>query len=228
MSTNYAHGGLMQRDEVEELPRSAVEASTATDGRDALTASPLPGLPSITPLPVPARRLPQRPPPQPEPEYTRPRYARNFRCISSACEDTCCQGWGVPIDRATYKKYAAAETLKPHIGTLIVLNFKQPTDAHFATIPLTANATCSFLDADKLCGIQKQLGAEMLSVTCATYPRAISTIAGEVEEGLNLSCPEAARVTLLDAKLLPASPRREIGEDRYAAARRRAGMSLRG
>ena len=228
MSTNYAHSGLMQRDEVKEQPRRAVEASAAVGGSDALTASPLPGLPSIAPLPVPARRLPQGPTPQPERGYTRPRYVQNFRCISSECEDTCCQGWGVPIDRATYEKYEAVETLKPHVGTLIVLNSKQPTNAHFATIPLKANATCSFLDADKLCGIQKQLGAAMLSVTCATYPRAISTVAGEVEAALNLSCPEAARVTLLDADLLTTSPSAEIGEERYAAMRRRAGRPLRG
>ena len=135
-------------------------------------------------------------------EYTRPTYAASFRCISSACEDTCCQGWSVPIDRVTYEKYRSIEALKPHLGTLIVLNTANPTPADHARIPLTATATCPFLDPQHLCGIQKQLGPEALSVTCATYPRAISTIAAVPEEALNLSCPEAARLTLLDPNLI--------------------------
>ena len=35
-----------------------------------------------------------------------PQYVRKFACIGGACEDTCCQGWRVPIDKETYKKYA--------------------------------------------------------------------------------------------------------------------------
>jgi lysine-N-methylase len=215
----------MRQDWPNNVSRSALETSALTGEMDAPMAGPLPGLPSIPPLPAPARRVPTRPTPQPEREYTRPRYAQKFHCIASACEDTCCQGWGVPIDRATFEKYEAVETLKPHIGTLIVLNTKQPTQAHFATIPLTANATCSFLDGDRLCGIQKQLGPSMLSATCATYPRAMSTIAGEQEEALNLSCPEAARVALLDPNLLD-QDLSIAGVERYAAVRQLADAPL--
>ena len=139
--------------------------------------------------------------------YTRPTYAASFRCISSACEDTCCQGWSVPIDRVTYEKYRSFDVLKPHMGTLIVLNTANPTPADHARIPLTATSACPFLDPQHLCGIQKQLGPEALSHTCATYPRAVSTVAAEREEALNLSCPEAARLTLLDPNLIaPISP----------------------
>ena len=35
----------------------------------------------------------------------RPTYAESFRCIGADCEDTCCQGWSVPIDQVTYEKY---------------------------------------------------------------------------------------------------------------------------
>lgn len=161
-----------------------------------------PGIAPVAPLRLP-RAVPR--------DYTRPTYAASFRCISSACEDTCCQGWSVPIDRATYEKYRSIDTLKSHLGSLIVLNTANPTPADHARIPLTATSTCPFLDPQHLCGIQKQLGPEALSVTCATYPRAISTVAAEREEALNLSCPEAARLTLLDPKLI--SP---IGPSSYA------------
>ena len=36
----------------------------------------------------------------------RPFYAENFHCIGSACEDTCCRGWSVPIEKATYEDVA--------------------------------------------------------------------------------------------------------------------------
>ncbi len=159
--------------------------------------SPGESLPAPSPFRAPAPR-----------EFPRPTYAEAFRCISSACEDTCCQGWSVPIDRVTYEKYRSIDSMKPHLGTLIVLNTASPTPADYARIPLTATSSCPFLSTDHLCGIQKQLGPEALSFTCTTYPRAISTVAAEREEALNLSCPEAARLTLLDPNLVSAiSPR---------------------
>ena len=32
-----------------------------------------------------------------------PRYTERFRCIGSACEDTCCASWTIHIDKKTYK-----------------------------------------------------------------------------------------------------------------------------
>lgn len=34
-----------------------------------------------------------------------PEYSQLFRCIGPACEDTCSQGWSVPIDQAAFEKY---------------------------------------------------------------------------------------------------------------------------
>ncbi len=155
----------------------------------------------IPPVGVPGREpdwAPERPGWTPE----RPNYAERFQCIASACEDTCCSGWGVPVDRGTYEKYRSHAALKPFVGTLILLNASGPTRQDYGRMPLTESGTCGFLNPEKLCGIQKNLGAAMLPHTCATYPRAASTNAGEREEALNLSCPEAARLTLLDEELL--------------------------
>lgn len=40
----------------------------------------------------------------------RPQYAKRFRCIGGACEDACCSGWAVTIDRSTYQKYESYAT----------------------------------------------------------------------------------------------------------------------
>lgn len=178
-----------------------------------LTANPLPSLPHIPTQPIlPPRDVPGRVE-VPAREYLRPTYAERFHCIASACEDTCCKGWGVPVDQAAYERFRSTESMRPHLGTLIVLNTNQPSSSDYARIPLTTEAACPFLDVQQMCGVQKQHGPEMLPVTCATYPRAISSHAGVVEHALNLSCPEAARVTLLEDHTLLWG----IGRERYAA-----------
>ena len=155
---------------------------------------PKPSIPSPIAPPVSAR------------EHLRPTYSDAFRCISSACEDTCCRGWSIPIDQATYEKYRSHPALKQVVGELVVLNTISPSTTDYARMPLTEHGTCGFLDEEQLCGIQKNLGADMLSHTCTTYPRALQTPAGTPEAALNLSCPEAARLVLLQPALVSATP----------------------
>ena len=37
--------------------------------------------------------------------YTIPDYYPSFECIADKCEDTCCAGWQIVIDKETLKKY---------------------------------------------------------------------------------------------------------------------------
>ena len=34
-----------------------------------------------------------------------PAYYNKFSCIGSACEDTCCAGWKVSVDKVSFNKY---------------------------------------------------------------------------------------------------------------------------
>lgn len=56
---------------------------------------------------------------------------------------------------------------------------------------------CPFME-EKLCSVQRELGEDKLSNTCATYPRSTRAIYGQHEQSLTLSCPEAARLALLN------------------------------
>ncbi len=141
----------------------------------------------------------------------RPEYAENFRCIGSACEDTCCKGWSIPIDRESYEKY---RTLPPsplrnliQISCLITPKEEVCVDGSgqrvpgaevFAKIRMTDANQCPMLRHDGLCGIQKEYGTEFLAHTCASYPRIVHSIDFIYEKALALSCPEAARLVLLD------------------------------
>lgn len=134
-------------------------------------------------------------------------YAEGFRCIGPACEDTCCQGWTVPVDEATYERYRnlPASPLRDLINSNVLVNI-EPAEkawpASFAKIQMDAAHQCPMLGADRLCRIHAELGEEFLSHVCARYPRVAQTIAGVEEMGLALSCPEAARLVLLDPNLL--------------------------
>ncbi|HWZ51870.1 MAG TPA: flagellin lysine-N-methylase [Granulicella sp.] len=163
----------------------------------------------------PETQAPSPTQPHPPRQYLRPRYVEHFRCIGPACEDTCCQGWSVPVDQATYEKYISIDTMQPHLGTVIVPN-TGPQNGDFARISTSTTAACFFLDEERLCTIQKQLGPEFLSATCATYPRSIAKISGQEERSLNLSCPEAARLTLLDSDLLGDGAWPANNPERYA------------
>jgi lysine-N-methylase len=110
----------------------------------------------------------------------------------------------VPVDQATYEKY---RQLPPGpIASLINENLQAMPEgakpASFAIIQTNAANQCSLLTPDRLCRVQAALGEGMLSHTCATYPRIVTSISGIEETALALSCPEAARLILLDPELL--------------------------
>lgn len=142
----------------------------------------------------------------------RPNYAHRFRCIGPECEDTCCQGWNVLIDKNTYEKYQAIPD-----GPLRVLVEQRlertgsANDLEYARVKLDENGACPFLAEDRLCAIQKEQGESYLSMTCSQYPRTARRFAGREEWTLTLSCPEAARLVLMDRQLIapPSGPRYE-------------------
>ena len=140
----------------------------------------------------------------------RPMYSERFRCIDSACEDTCCQGWTVPVDLVTIKKYEGlpASPLAMLINANILLapdreDGSKP--ATFASIRMTASNSCPLLSEDHLCRIHAEYGEAFLPSTCGTYPRIVHSIGDREEKALALSCPEAARVVLLNPALLSPS-----------------------
>jgi lysine-N-methylase len=143
----------------------------------------------------------------------RPDAADRFHCIASACEDTCCRGWAVGVDRAAFNKYRQLpdSPLRTLLDAKVVLN-ESPADKslppHYAAVKLDPGLACPMLNEQSLCRIQAELGAEFLCTTCSTFPRRIQKIDGLEEQPLTLSCPEAARLILLDRN--PPGHRRKV------------------
>jgi lysine-N-methylase len=159
---------------------------------------------------------------------SRPDYAERFRCIGPACEDTCCQGWSVPIDQAAWKKYQTVSPgpLRTLLDESILRNpveadpvgaVPQASSAPFAKMKMTAANGCPLHNAEGLCRIHAELGEAFLSTACATYPRIVHSFDGHTETALSLSCPEAARVVLLNPQLLAESSNSNAPQTRKAA-----------
>jgi len=146
-------------------------------------------------------------------EELRPQYAKKFRCIGGNCEDNCCHAWKVGIDKASYKRYQTIPALWKIVERSSVVS---GTDGNaYAVFKPLPSSNCVMLMDDGLCRIQKEFGEDYLPKTCATYPRVPRRMDGLLEWPLQLSCPEAARLVLLNPQLMP----RRSGfteQDRYA------------
>jgi lysine-N-methylase len=133
-----------------------------------------------------------------------PQYVDKFQCIGPACEDSCCIGWQVQINKETYKRYRECpdQDLREQMGEKVTRQRTNASDGNYAKIRLNSDGTCPFVDTEKLCAIQRKLGEQYLSITCTTYPRMVNTVNDIVEKSLTMSCPEAARLALLSPGLM--------------------------
>ncbi|HKJ76781.1 MAG TPA: flagellin lysine-N-methylase [Gammaproteobacteria bacterium] len=127
-------------------------------------------------------------------------YVRGFRCLGADCEDVCCRGWDLGIDRRRHDLLARRVEGDPEMAARFeraVLPADGDDERRFARIRVGADGSCAFLDADGLCAIQRRYGQSLLPLTCVAYPRVVSR-RHEVDEIAGaLSCPEMARRCLL-------------------------------
>jgi lysine-N-methylase len=131
-----------------------------------------------------------------------PRYVNRFSCIGPACEDNCCSGWQVTLDKKTFNAYRQSKhpALSPTFAANIKRQRSMGSDSNYGRIELSGpHNSCPLIQKDGLCGVHKELDESYLSNTCHSYPRLSRSFGGQFEQGLMLSCPEAARLALLSA-----------------------------
>ena len=121
--------------------------------------------------------------------YTIPDYYKQFSCTADECEDTCCAGWQIAIDRRSLIRYgrtAGKFRRQLHRGiNWLKGTFRQSEDKR-----------CAFLNEDNLCDMYTALGRDSLCRTCRLYPRHIEEFEDVREITLSVSCPEVARILL--------------------------------
>jgi len=126
-----------------------------------------------------------------------PKYMNHFKCIGGACKDNCCIGWDVDIDKTTFIKYQKVThpLMQRELKRYVKINPDVYSDAiNYAFAVLTPEKNCTFLNADRLCMIQKHLGESYLSNVCSSFPRITNKIDGKLERSATPSCPEVMRL----------------------------------
>lgn len=123
-------------------------------------------------------------------ELIYPSYYKEFSCIAGACPDSCCHEWDVQVDAQTAARYRAME------GTLGDDLRKFLYDEDGQVYLRNEGGRCPMWRADGLCRIQGSLGHEALCQVCQQFPRLRQDYGDFVELGLEMSCPEAARMML--------------------------------
>ena len=129
-----------------------------------------------------------------------PSYIKEFKCIGGACEDSCCIGWDVDIDKVTFKQYYKVkdQDMKRMFQKNIHNNeYCQSDNIDYGKVKLKSEKRCPFLDKENYCVIHSKLGEEYLSNVCTSFPRVMNKVDGVYEASLDPACPEAARLMLL-------------------------------
>lgn len=129
--------------------------------------------------------------------YRIPAYYYGFACTGAGCEDTCCRGWRIGIDDASYNYY---RQVPGEFGRRLRQNIQADAGngQNGGRSFVLHGRDCAFLNEEGLCDIYRELGKDRLCRTCRTYPRHMEDY-GELREiMLSLSCPEAARLILED------------------------------
>ena len=119
-----------------------------------------------------------------------PSYYKTFSCIASHCPDSCCHEWDVQVDTASAARWRSMEG---DLGDALRASLY---DEDGETYLRNENGRCPMWRTDGLCRIQAEQGHDALCQVCQQFPQLRHDYGNFVELGLELSCPEAARLIL--------------------------------
>lgn len=121
--------------------------------------------------------------------YVKPDYYKEFSCIADKCEDTCCAGWKIVIDKETLKKYRK-------ISGPFKKRMRSSVNWLTGTFKQDKEKRCAFLNDKNLCDLYLAQGEDGFCHTCSSYPRHTEEFEGVREISLSVSCPEVARILM--------------------------------
>ena len=139
----------------------------------------------------------------------KPSYFDAFSCIASNCPDSCCKEWDVQVDEISAEYY---RSLPGALGDDLRRLLKEEDGETVMTI---VDGRCPMWRQDGLCRIQAELGEAALCKTCREFPRLTHDYGIFIERGLELSCPEAARIILSSPAAAPIIEELPGGEAEY-------------
>ena len=123
-------------------------------------------------------------------ELVYPSYYPFFRCVAGDCPDSCCHDWQVQVDCTAAERYSR---LPGRLGEDLRRAMKRENGE---VVLENIQGRCPMWRHDGLCRLQAELGEQALCEVCRNFPRLRQDYGDFVELGLEMSCPEAARIML--------------------------------
>lgn len=129
-------------------------------------------------------------------KFRYPAYYEKFRCIADRCEDTCCAGWEIDIDDASYAYYMSVEGEFGERLRRSIREYEPDGEDVYEQhgFILKEHRRCPFLDEHNLCELYRELGEEALCDVCTDTPRNYLEYGGARELSLSTGCAEAGRL----------------------------------
>lgn len=125
---------------------------------------------------------------------------KKFRCIAAQCPDSCCKDWEVDVDEVSAEFYRGLE------GALGDRLRQVMRTENGETAMILDEGRCPMWRQDGLCRIQAEQGHDALCKVCREFPRLYQDYGDFAEWGLEMSCPEAARLIFEDPGAVEEKP----------------------
>lgn len=126
-----------------------------------------------------------------------------FSCIADKCPEDCCHRFAIFLDQPIFKKWHAlpeSDTRKDWLLAAVYCGVGDH-DMQLAKVDGRSEASCVLRLADGLCRVHGELGVEYLPAICKSFPRITENLPGRNISFATMSCPEIARLVLLDDSL---------------------------
>lgn len=116
-----------------------------------------------------------------------------FQCLGDQCPDTCCIGWRMQVDDGTRARY---DERFPELHEFVE---KLEDGTHVMRKDPNTGFCVKFEGG--LCSLHKKYGEDALGDACHFYPRSARALSNEVVVTGAMSCPEMARLQLIEGAL---------------------------
>lgn len=147
------------------------------------------------------------------------KYFDEFHCIGPECRDSCCKYWSIQLSKREYLDYKKMPC-SPELRSIIDTAFKRikgsVNTSAYAEMKLKENGNCPFLGEDSLCMLQKELGENVLSLTCSVFPR-LNTFVGldTLLQSCTATCCRVVEILMQHPEGLEIVEEEYDGKDKY-------------
>lgn len=127
-----------------------------------------------------------------------PDYFDSFRCKCGDCRTVCCGGWGITLSDTEYFRLLGVDCsdgLRRRLDCAFAPVSEGISGERYAMMQPSYDGRCRLIREDGLCGLQCELGEDVLPRVCRMYPRSYR-LCPEPEAVCSSSCEGVAEILM--------------------------------